>query len=118
MISVGQSSSSGLIDDMSEIVKRTRVASSGTKSTSNPESVSVEAAQEDPFGKFAEDQFRLEAVKMRERRLLILGIVNHCVRLSLCVSVVIVLLFTDHPAAVGGSLMALVALLRGTPPAT
>ncbi|MFZ5635873.1 MAG: hypothetical protein ACOY82_04735 [Pseudomonadota bacterium] len=46
---------------------------------------------EDPFGKFSDDEKRLEAIKLRERRLLWLG-------LAYCASIVLVFLF-GHPSA-------------------
>jgi hypothetical protein len=115
MVSVGDSSSSGLIAEANEIVKATRNVVSGINAGSRPETTFAESANEDQFGKFAEDVYRLEAVRIRERRLLIHGITQQCVRLLVCVSVASVLLFTDHAATLGRGFVALMALFRGLP---
>ncbi|MGN6153225.1 MAG: hypothetical protein ACTHOH_14650 [Lysobacteraceae bacterium] len=65
---------------------------------------------DNPFGSFKSDDHRLEAVRLREdrlrlreRRLLWLG-------LSACIAVVVVCLFTDHPAVAATSLATLVRI--------
>jgi hypothetical protein len=52
---------------------------------------------EDPFGKFVDDGMRIEAVRLRERRRLWLG-------LAFCASTVFALVLGDSPVAVLGAL--------------
>lgn len=60
----------------------------------------------DPFGSFKHDKSRLEAVRLRERRLFRLGIAKVCAITLIC-------LFGNQPAAIATSLGAIVqALMR------
>jgi hypothetical protein len=52
---------------------------------------------DNPYGSFKDDVSRLEAVKLRERRLLWVG-------LAVCVSTTLILLFSDQPAGIAAGL--------------
>ncbi len=61
---------------------------------------------ENPYGSFKDDVSRLEAVKLRERRLLWVG-------LAVCGSTTLIFLFSDQPAAIAAGLGVIAqALLR------
>lgn len=67
-------------------------------------------SQEDSFGKFVDDGHRLEAVKLRERRLLIHGLAQLGVRMTICLAF---LASMDSFMLPGGSLFAFFQFLRG-----
>lgn len=61
---------------------------------------------DNPFGPFRNDTSRLEAVRLRERRRLLLGIAGMS-------AVTLICLFSDQPAAVAATLAAIFqALMR------
>ncbi len=55
---------------------------------------------DNPYGLFKSDDLRLEAVRLRERRLLWTGI-------ALCVSTTLVFLFSDQPAGIAAGMAAI-----------
>ncbi|TXI44693.1 MAG: hypothetical protein E6Q50_17310 [Lysobacter sp.] len=55
---------------------------------------------------------RYEAFKLRERRLRIDMILSHCERIAACITFGAVLIFTDHPAAIGSWFAVLIAMMR------
>ena len=64
------------------------------------------ARSDNPFGTFKHDAPRLEAVRMRERRRLWLGLASVCAMTLIC-------LFSDQPANIARSLSPIVqALMR------
>lgn len=113
MGSVGDSARSGPIAGALEAVKDARIGAPTSKSVSDEDAGGVDATGEDPFGKFHDDTIRLEAIKFRERRLLIDTIGRHCVRLAAYITAGAVLIFTDHPAAIGSWFAVLIAMMRG-----
>lgn len=112
MVSVGDPARSGAITGALEIVKDARAAYAA-RSVSDEEGDVVAASREDPFGRFHDDALRLEAIKLREQRLRIDTIGRHVVRLAVCVTAGAVLMFTEHPAAIGGWFAVMIAMLRG-----
>lgn len=68
---------------------------------------------EEPIGEFKGDKLRFEAFRFRERRLLIDTIGRHGVRLAAYITAGAVLIFTDHPAAIGSWFAVLIAMMRG-----
>lgn len=112
MVSVGDPARSGAIAGALEIVKDAHAARAA-RPVSDEEADAFVSSREDPFGKFHDDALRLEAIKLREQRLRIDTIGRHVVRLAVCATAGAVLMFTDHPAAVGGWLAVLIAMFRG-----
>lgn len=113
MLSVGDPARSGAIAGALEAAKEARIGAPKSKSVSDEDAGNISATGEDPFGKFHDDALRLEAIKFRERRLLIDTIGRHCVRLAAWVTAGAVFIFTDHPAAIGSWFAVLIAMMRG-----
>lgn len=61
----------------------------------------------DPFGTFEHDKSRLEAVRLRERRLFWLGIANVCERMAVVCATTVICIFSDQPATIAASLGAI-----------
>lgn len=110
MVSVGDSLRTGLIADAAEVAKTARGFVSEVKPATNPELLSAPVSNEDQFGRFSDDAFRLEAVRIRERRLLIHGVMQQCVRPALWICLTVLLLSTDRAVELGGRFLGLLAL--------
>lgn len=82
------------------------------KSNEGPDSNVLFEQPQEAFGKFDNDEFRLEAVKLRELRLLVHGIIDRLVRLANWALLVVVLLFADNMSSLGESLKVLLAFFR------
>lgn len=66
---------------------------------------------DNPFGSFKSDDHRLEAVRLREDRLRLRERRLLCLGISACIAFVVACLFTDHPVAAATSLATLFGAL-------